>query len=420
MTARDYLFSLEQFGIKLGLEQIRALLDALDRPDRAFRSVVIAGTNGKGSVTAMTAHALRAAGYRTGRYTSPHLAHIEERIAIDGAPLAPERFDAIADALRSAAAALSAPPTFFEATTAMALEAFRQARVDVAVMEVGMGGRLDATNVLRPEGVAITSVDFDHQQYLGTTLPAIAAEKAGIVKPGRFCVLGRNPPEVRDVVTRTCAERGATLIDATSGIDTRTTIEDGHVRLTLRTPAADYGEVPLGLRGRHQVDNAVTAVRLLEALAASSQLCVPVDAVRAGLRDVVWPGRLEVLHHRGRTVIVDGAHNAAAARALAAYLEETYTRRLPIVLGVMRDKDLEAIVAPLAARASAIVCTSASTPRAAAASALADEVRRLAPGVRAIAVDDPRAALDAAAACGDPIVVAGSLYLAGELRAELS
>src|SRR4030095_9197987 len=177
-TARDYLFSLEQFGIKLGLDQIRGLMDGLGRPDRAYRSVVVAGTSGKGSVTAMVERGLRAAGWRTGRYTSPHLIDLEERIVIDGRAIARDELEQIGMAVRASAARLPAPPSFFEATTAVALDAFRRAGVEVAILEVGLGGRLDATNVISPMGVAITSVDFDHEQYLGPTLEGIARENA--------------------------------------------------------------------------------------------------------------------------------------------------------------------------------------------------------------------------------------------------
>lgn len=420
MTAREYLFSLEQFGIKLGLDQIRALVARLDRPDTAFRSVVVAGTNGKGSVTAMAERALRAAGCRTGRYTSPHLVAIEERIGIDGRPIDSELFDALAAEVRHAAADLPTPPTFFEATTALALEAFRRAAVDVAVLEVGLGGRLDATNVLLPEGVAITAIDFDHRQYLGDTLQAIAAEKAGVAKPGRFCVLQQNRAEVREVVARTCQEHGARLIDALEGVELRADLVEGRTRLALRTPAADYGDVTLALRGRHQIDNAVTAVRLVEAFAEAAPLFVSIEAIRAGLQDVEWPGRLELRHAGGRAVLIDGAHNPAAARALAAYLTETYATRLPMVLGIMRDKDIAGIAAPLAACASVVVCTATATPRAASPDEIAATIRHAAPDVPVVVEPDPMTAVSRAASQGSPAVVAGSLYLVGEIRAKLS
>jgi dihydrofolate synthase/folylpolyglutamate synthase len=420
VTPRDYLFSLEQFGIKLGLAQITALLDQLGRPDRAYPSLLVAGTNGKGSVTAMTERALRAAGRRTGRYTSPHLVQIEERVAIDGQPIEPGLFDDIAAGIQRAAARLPVPPTFFEATTALALEAFRRRGVDIAVMEVGLGGRLDATNVLLPEGVAITAIDFDHEQHLGHTLEAIAREKAGIVKPGRFCVLGANAPEVRQLVADRCRDVGADFVFAPDEVESRAAAGAGRLRLTLRTPAADYGEIALGLRGRHQIDNCVTAVRLLEQFARAASVDVGVDAIRTGLRDVEWPARLEVRRFEGAEVLIDGAHNPAAARALADYLRDTYPQRLPIVIGVMRDKNIRGILAPLAERASAFICTAPASPRAETPDALAAIARDLAPDLPVRAIAGPRAALIDALSLGAPAVVAGSLYLAGEIRAELT
>jgi dihydrofolate synthase/folylpolyglutamate synthase len=435
VTAREYLFSLEQFGIKLGLDQIRALVAALGFPERAYRSVVVAGTNGKGSVTAMVERGLRAAGYRTGRYTSPHLTGIEERVAVDGRPVDGREFDIIAERVRDAAGGLPAPPSFFEATTALALEAFRRAAVDVAVLEVGLGGRLDATNVLSPMGVAITAIDFDHEAYLGSTLEAIAREKAGVIKPDGVCVLGRNGPEARGVVEDACRAAGAAFVYAPDGVDLDAAMVNGRTRLRLRTPAHDYGEIALALRGRHQVDNAVTAVRLLETLAGPSTglgagpsatlgagraTGVTAAAIRSGLTDVDWPARLELRSTSGGEVLIDGAHNPGGARALASYVREAYGRRVPIVLGAMRDKPIGEIVTALAPIASAFVCTAPRSSRAASAAEIGAIARRRAPEVPVRELDPPSAALREALSLGTPAVIAGSLYLAGEIRAELS
>jgi dihydrofolate synthase/folylpolyglutamate synthase len=270
VTPREYLFSLEQIGIKLGLEQIRALLASLGHPEQAFKSIVIAGTNGKGSVTAMVDRALRAAGYACGRYTSPHLTDLEERMVIHGTPIAAGELDRMAERIREAAIAnLESPPSFFEATTALALEAFRDAGVDVAVLEVGLGGRLDATNAVDSIGVAITSIDFDHQAYLGDTLEAIAAEKAGVIKPKGFVVLAENPPVVQAVVARAAADRGAAYAYVPDEVQFDGRLVDGAMRMNIRTPRAVYPEVRLSLRGRHQAGNAATAVALLERLDAN-------------------------------------------------------------------------------------------------------------------------------------------------------
>ncbi len=420
MTGREYLFSLEQFGIKLGLDQIRALVAGLGAPDRSFRSIVVAGTNGKGSATAMVERALRAAGYRTGRYTSPHLIRLEERIALGGEAIDPAALDAIAGRVQEVARRLPVPPTFFEATTAAALEAFREAGVEVAVCEVGLGGRLDATNVLSPVGVGITAIDFDHERHLGNTIEAIAREKAGIVKPGGLCVLSRNSPAVRAIVEDTCQSVGSSFTGADDDVQADAELREGLTRLRLRTPKRDYGDLTLGLRGRHQIDNALLAVRLLEELAARRGLAVGAGAIRVGLTDVDWPARLELRRTPAGDVLIDGAHNPSGARALAAYIDEAFGRRVPVVVGVMRDKSIGAMIAALASCASAFVCTAPSSPRAASLEALAEAARAHAPGVPITALPSPAAAVAHALSLGSPAVVAGSLYLAGEVLAELS
>jgi len=414
------LSSLEQIGIKLGLDQIRALVQQLDHPDRAYQCLVVAGTNGKGSVTAMLERGLRAAGYKTGRYISPHLVRLEERFAIDGTAIDECTLETAAARVQRAAEALPSPPSFFEATTAIALDVFREAHVDVAVLEVGLGGRLDATNVVQPIGVAITSIDFDHEEYLGHTIEAIAREKAGIVKPGVVAVLGQNPADVQQVVRSACEDAPAEFTFAPTGVAAAAQLVDGQCRLHLRTPRHDYGVLTLALRGRHQVDNAVVAARLLEELTARRAIHAPAAAIRSALTDAEWPARLELLPWRGGHVLIDGAHNPAGARALASYLGETYGRRLPFVMGAMRDKRIADIVGALAASASHFVCTAASSPRAATADELASIARVAAPGVAVHAVAQPIEALRYARDLGDPIVAAGSLYLAGEVRAHLT
>jgi dihydrofolate synthase/folylpolyglutamate synthase len=428
-AARAALFALEQIGIKLGLDQIRALVDALGHPDRAYPSIVVAGTNGKGSVAAMTERGLRAAGYRTGRYTSPHLVDLEERFAVDGEPISSAHLDGLAARVMEAAKALPAPPSFFEATTAVALEAFRDARVDVAVLEVGLGGRLDATNVVDSIAEAITMIDFDHQQYLGGTIEAIAREKAAVIKPGSFVVLAPNPPAVDRIAAEAADAAGARLIRAGDDVEAHAEMRDGHAWIDLRTPRGTYANVRLGLAGRHQIENAIVAVRLLETLPETTRLQVSSAAIRTALEDVVWPARLEMRRLRDLgmfdvldvlDVLIDGAHNAAGARALAAHVRETFGRPLPFVVGLMSDKDADAILGALAPVASAFFCTSAHTPRAAAPEDVAAVAARVAPAIETRVAADPLAAVRAASARGRPVVVAGSLYLAGEVRRETS
>ncbi len=424
MTAREYLFGLEIVGIKLGLEQIRALLGALDHPDLAYPSIVVAGTNGKGSVTAMLERGLRDAGYRTGRYTSPHLTDIEERIAIDGTPIGHAVFDQLAERIRGAAGALPHPPSFFEATTALALEAFRDADVDVAVLEVGLGGRLDATNAVTPVLSVITAIDLDHQQYLGNTIEEIAAEKAGIIKQGVPVVVGKNSVAARLVITQVAERQRAPFVYAPTGVVARASLDAGLTLLDLRTPAGEWPSLTLGLRGRHQIDNAITAARALETLDEVTPIHVSARARQNALSNVRWPGRLELGTYAWEgghvEVLIDGAHNPAGARALSAYLAEAYPSRLPIIFAAMADKDVAGLAEALAPSASVFVCTAAHTPRAATPDQVADAVRRGAPGVPIATADTPAAALAGSVKLGSPIVVAGSLFLAGEIRELLS
>lgn len=419
MTALDFLFSLETLGIKLGLDNIRRLLADLDRPDRAFHSIVIAGTNGKGSVTAMLERALRAAGWRTGRYTSPHLIALNERFAVDGQPVSDAVLRAGAEAVRRAAGRMDPLPTFFETTTALACELFRTAGVDVAVMEVGLGGRLDATNALEPIATAITAIDFDHQSLLGNTIAEIAGEKAGIIKPGIPVVLAPNAAGVEQVVRDAAGARRAPLVLAGDDVEVASSFDEGRLTLTLETPRARYGPVPLGLRGRHQLGNALTMVRLAEAIDASTAIAIPASAIESGLRDVEWPGRLQLASWQGTPVLIDAAHNPSGARALAAYVSEVHGR-LPFVFAAMSDKDIAGLLAPLVPVMTSLTLTRPSTPRAASLEALEAVARAVAPGIPVRSIASPAAAVADATRAGTPIAVAGSLYLAGDILAALS
>ena len=368
----------------------------------------------------MTERSLRSSGLTTGRYTSPHLTHLEERFAVDGRPVSADVLDGALERVRQAAAWLPAPPTFFEATTAAALQIFADAGVEIAVLEVGLGGRLDATNVVEPVAVAITAVDVDHTAQLGHTLGEIAREKAGIIRAAIPVVLARNPPEVREAVQAASAAAGARLFDA--GADSRIDADftDGRATVSLVTPHGRYDRARLSLRGRHQIDNAVTAVRLLEELSASTGLAVTTSAVRAGLEEAVWPARLERLSWRGHEVLLDAAHNPGGARALAAYVRETYGCRLPMVVAIMRDKAIDDMLAALAEVASRFIVTAPASPRAAPPDELAARVRHTLPGMKVDVVAQPAEALARAVSFGAPVVVAGSLFLAGEVRPLLS
>ncbi len=418
----DRLFALETFGIKLGLENIRRLCDALQHPERAFTSLHVAGTNGKGSVTAMAHAALVAAGLKAARYTSPHLTHLHERFVIGDAPVDDETLEIVASEVLDCAdrlqrdGTLPAPPTFFEATTAIAFELFARARVRAAVIEVGLGGRFDATNILEPPVGAITSIAHDHQQHLGDTLGQIAFEKAGIIKPGMTIVLGALPGEAAGVIDRIARERGVRLVAAAAGARVASEMEEGRARVTIDTPHGRYGPLRLSLRGEHQIQNALVAVRLLEA-AREAGLDVPHAAIVRGLEAVDWPARLELVSLAdGGQVLLDAAHNPEGARALAAYLARWHPGRPALVVGIMRDKDADAILRELLPVTSAVITTAADTPRAMPADELAARVSAIDRG-RAVRVSSSvPTAVETALEHSRTVCVAGSILLVGAVR----
>ena len=416
----DYLFSLEQHGIKLGLDNIGTLCAALDHPEQTFQSIIVAGTNGKGSVAATIDTALRASGLTTGRFTSPHLIDLEERFCVNGSQISRVALSELAAQLQEITGVLQktgqldAPPTFFEATTALAFMLFQRSGVDVAVLEVGMGGQFDATNIITPIAAVITTVDLDHQQFLGHTVPEIAFEKAGVIKPGILVVSGETKPDAQEVVRRVCQERDARLVEAPFDVMTKVTVEGGVTELQLTTPHASYGPLRLALRGRHQVANACTAVRLLEELKIVTP--VSVAAIESALTTTHWPGRLELLeasdHH---WVLLDAAHNTAAAAALGSYLAETYPKGLPLVFAAMRDKDIGSIIGALAPHVTRVVCCPLTHQRAWPSSELALAVVATCPDMPTTVADSPLAALETAWRDGAIACAAGSAYLVGEL-----
>lgn len=427
MTVRrpvlDALLRLEFTGIKFGLDNIRTLTEALGHPQRAYLTAHVAGTNGKGSVTAMVDAALRAAGVRSARYTSPHLCDVTERFVIDGVPVSPEVLERTADRVLAVArdllgrGSLQAEPTFFEVTTAVAFELFRDAAVQVAVCEVGLGGRLDATNVLTPAVTAITSIGYDHQQYLGSTLASIAGEKAGILKPGIPVVVGAVPEEALAPIVAIAKERGAPVLMASEGVDVADegATPAGGRRIRLRTPAADYGRVDLALAGAHQAGNALVAVRMLE-LFERTGLRVPPDAVRAGLETVRWPGRLDSRTlPDGRRMLLDAAHNAEGAIALAQFLASSGGPRPALVFTAMRDKDVGAMLRPLAPHIDALVLTRASNPRCAEPEQLSAAAREAGVTCPIVLEADLNRALGIAWQRTETIVVAGSIFLLGDV-----
>ena len=392
--------------MKFGLGTMRKLCDALGHPERQFRSILVAGTNGKGSVTAMVHQGLLAAGHRAGRSTSPHLERLEERFVVGNREAGRDDLNRVAAVIRTTveslevAGDLETSPTFFECATAMAFELFRQEAIEIAVLEVGLGGRLDATNVVEPAAVAITSIDYDHQAQLGSTLEAIAYEKAGVIRPGIPVVCGPLPRGADDVIVQTCREQGARLVRASS----------------WRGLEELAGTAAPALRGAHQRENARVAGCLLQELDA---LGVRVDGAsrRSAVLDVEWPGRLETFRWRGAEILLDAAHNPAGARALARYLRETGWTPATLVFGALEDKDVRSMLAELAPACGAIVCTAPASPRALPPEVLAT----LAQGVagaewRVSALPEPARALEFAVDASGRVVAAGSIFLIGPLR----
>jgi dihydrofolate synthase / folylpolyglutamate synthase len=422
----EYLFGLERLGMKFGLENMTRICRALDHPERAFKSVIVAGTNGKGSVSAMLSAALHAAGHRTGRYTSPHLERLEERFVIAEREVATDRLrEAVARVQKAvealiAGGGLDGHPTFFECATAAAFVLFREARVDPAILEVGLGGRLDATNVVTPVAAAITSIALDHQAQLGNTLAAIAREKAGVIKRGIPVVCGPVPEEADTVIAEVCHDLNARLVRSHERVESSVELVDGETIVSMRTPHHRFDRIALALRGRHQAVNATTAVTLLEELDSSAAgLQVDRNAILAGLTNTQWPGRLERFRHGATDVLLDAAHNPAGAHALATYLKESGWSDATLVFGAMGDKDLAGMLAALAPATSRVICATAANPRAASATELvsiAASVGGWRPAEAIEAIDDPEAALQRACDTALRVVVAGSIFLIGPLR----
>ncbi|HLH38173.1 MAG TPA: folylpolyglutamate synthase/dihydrofolate synthase family protein [Bryobacteraceae bacterium] len=383
---------------KLGLDRIRAVLDALENPQRAFRVVHVAGTNGKGSTCAMIEAGLRAAGIRTGLFTSPHLIEPTERIQIDGAPVSTGQFQRAFNVVHETACRLNLDchPTYFETVTAMGFWLFRELGVETAVVEVGLGGRLDATNVVDPALAVITPIDFDHEAYLGHTLEAIAGEKAGILKRGAPAIFARQRPEAAAVLERRAGELGIAVKRA----------EEFVVRdLQIDARGSSFSGIRVPLAGEHQVENAILAALALESL----------EVPAAGIAETRWPGRLEHVSPNP-DIILDGAHNPAGARALAQYLQRFYRdRKLWLIFGAMRDKAVEEIAGILFPLAGELIFTAPRYSRALRPEALREIAGR---GQPADSIEE--ALRLAAAGPDDGIVITGSLFLIGEARAYLA
>ena len=401
----------ELAGMRPGLDRIEALLAAIGNPERAMTLAQIAGTNGKGSVSAMLAAILQAAGRRVGLYSSPHLVDLRERIRVDGRPIPEADLADGVEALGTLIARLDA--TMFEALTALALDHFARESVEVAVLEVGLGGRLDSTTVGRPAVEVITSIDYDHQAFLGTTLEAIAGEKAAIIRSG-VAISARQEPAAEAVLTRRAADAGVPLL--VEGRDLRVRVRRASLEgqwLDLEGPGWRIDDVRCALLGVFQPGNALLAATAARVLGADDA------AIRRGLDLARWPGRFQLIR-RSPPMIVDGAHNPAGARALAASLEAYFpNQRMTFVIGTSEDKDKAGILAALLPLASRVIFAAADHPRAASAKSLATLARSLSMGQGIPVETAPSPAEALRMAVGDPqtttVCIAGSLFLIGEI-----
>jgi dihydrofolate synthase / folylpolyglutamate synthase len=409
---------------KFDLENITILAERLGRPDRAYPSAHIAGTNGKGSTAAFLESILRHAGFRTGLNTSPHLEKINERMRINGEEIPDEAFAETFTRIQLlteellAAAKLRAHPTYFECVTAMAFEYFARERVEFGVFEVGLGGRLDATNILSPIVTIITRIDFDHENFLGHSLREIATEKAGILKPGVPLVLAEQSPEARDVILARAKSVGCEIIESAQVFRVeRESMEEGRIRARIREAySRKVFEIAPSLPGRFQLQNALNAVaaaRLLQ----NRGFRIPDEALTEGIANTIWPGRLEKLQS-APDVYLDGAHNPGAARQLAHFLEQNFpNRKLWLLYAALRDKAVDEVAGLLFPRAAEVIFTAPRTVRAVSAAQLAEITGHHAAHYSVI--PDAESAFDHALAHAKPedvIFVTGSLYLVGQLR----
>jgi dihydrofolate synthase/folylpolyglutamate synthase len=419
----SYLYGLghEMLAAKFGLDNIKLLLERLGNPERAYKSVIVAGTNGKGSVAAMVDSMARAARVDTALYTSPHLVRIEERIKAGDRLISPDDFARVATLVRDASEALvaqgrlSAAPTFFEQVTAIAMLWFQERGVELAIFEVGLGGRLDATNIVEPAVATITSIDYDHQQYLGDTIVEIAAEKAAVIKPGSRAVIGRQAHnDATEMLMRRCIETGALPVFANEP-QSVTASDLGRMTFDYESSKSHYSRIILGVRGRHQAENAAAAIETAELL-SDAGFEITREAIIKGLRGVSWPGRLELLEGRP-AMLLDGAHNLAGALSLRRYLDEFWKGELTLIFGAMGDKDIEGMATHLFDRAKTVVLTSVNDRRAARGPRLGKSA--LGGFANVIFTETVKQAVSWARSVTPPdglICVAGSLHLVGAVK----
>jgi dihydrofolate synthase/folylpolyglutamate synthase len=423
----DYLYGLQKHGIKLALANSHTLMKVMGDPHKKFRSVHIAGTNGKGSTSAFLAGMLRAGGYRVGLYTSPHLVSFTERIRIDSVQISEQKVVELAQRVRDGYRGVPAAdgagaliPTFFEVTTAMAFTWFAEESVDIAVIEVGMGGRMDSTNVITPLVSVITNIDLEHTDFLGDTLELIAREKAGIIKPGVPVITGAVQQAVIEVIEREAAAKRAPVYRLPKDFLPKNVRHDRTQAFDYQGVWTSYNKVHIAMHGRYQVDNASLAIAATECV-RSAGIVLSESALRRGLERVRWEGRLERVAQRP-DIFLDGAHNPASAKMLAGAARQMKSayRRLVLVIGILSDKDYRGILAELVPLAERVIVTMPQYSRAMDIQALAAEVQRLhSTVVTSETVVDAIAKARETAGADDLILVTGSLYVVGEARAVL-
>ncbi len=424
----EYLYALQKHGIKLALSNSFRILESLGNPHRKFKTVHVAGTNGKGSTSAFIASMLRAAGLRVGLYTSPHLVSFTERIRINGDQIPEKRVVELAQRIHKACNSLNAvdgstaiSPTFFEVTTAIAFTYFAEEEVDLAVIEVGMGGRLDSTNVIVPLVSIITNIDLEHTEYLGTTLEQIATEKAGIIKPGVPVVTGVTQPEVVGIIERTARANACRISRLNKDVMPENVASRSEQYFDYRGIRATYRALKIHMVGRHQVDNACLALAAVEYLREAG-VAVDEPAVKLGLEKARWEGRMERIE-QSPDIYLDGAHNPASAKKLAITIQElrsSYSKMI-LIIGILCDKDYQGIARQLVPLADRVIVTKPHYARALDVAVLAGEVRQLHTQVataETVAGAIARARADASP--DDLILVTGSLYVVGEARAILA
>ncbi len=423
--ALEYLESFQRFGIRLGLKNIRRLLKLLGNPERRLKVIHIGGTNGKGSVGAFLFYILKEAGYKVGLYTSPHLVNFRERIRTNQGLISKKELTKQVFFLKPLITDHRLPITFFEITTAIALKYFAERRVDFAILEVGMGGRLDATNVTKPLVSVITNVDFEHTEHLGKSLKKIAYEKCGIIKKGTPVITAENKKEALRVIENTCRKRKARLFrigkeilvqSPKSKVQSLNDWPTGQLAnwqtFNVQGIYSSYRNLRISLLGKHQLLNAACAIGAVELL--QRRFKIGREQMKKGLAKTQWPGRLEII--KLKTVVLDGAHNVAGARALKEAIRDYFTyEKLILVLGILKDKDIKGVTAQIAPLASRIIITKPQTPRAAEPEEIAMVAKKYSGSI--VIKERVSQAIEYALSCvtrRDIVLITGSLYTVGE------